>query len=400
MSIGRAPRPACLHCVDDYSTATQRGAAFGDLIALPDQAWEIWVTPTRGISADTRLLEDSLATVLFLRTDVTDRFSDALTHYAGCARDVRARGVHLVVIVRPSDVGFRNAFSLPEHERLLAARWTAVAVAACGADWWLYDAAFSTHWPRGFDQYILTGPRVVRAALEFFTQSTAEPVAGRQPEVHVTRDFTRLVVAYRDWLQTPKTAYLVFRSTHNWAEHMPDIVGAIENRLERRRWHCAEVLFDIRDTKGFGERDTYAVRVVGPVKMFDRTVFAAALADLGSIADTRLETIVDSDSARQRSRLRRYRDYAWLEKRSDHWTSACVGGREWSAPPEHQWPSVHRFLLDRALALAPLALPTYVLLWLLEWLPEMRHHEHIQAVRLLEAVRASVQRVCAARRGK
>ena len=53
---------------------------------------------------------------------------------------------------------------------------------------------------------------------------------------------------------------------------------------------------------------------------------------------------------------------------------------------------VHRDYLHIAIALAPLNLPTYILLWLLDWLPEFALKPEIKKIRLLERIYESRRR--------
>jgi hypothetical protein len=61
---------------------------------------------------------------------------------------------------------------------------------------------------------------------------------------------------------------------------------------------------------------------------------------------------------------------------------------------------VHRFVLDKCLALAPLRLPAYVILWILDWLPPLHHRfeyrgnlsydpRHMLKIRLIESLTRS-----------
>ena len=56
----------------------------------------------------------------------------------------------------------------------------------------------------------------------------------------------------------------------------------------------------------------------------------------------------------------------------------------------------HKRLLDAALALEPLKLPVYILLWMLEWVENEMPAEY-KRVRLLEGVRQSSQKILSSR---
>jgi len=58
---------------------------------------------------------------------------------------------------------------------------------------------------------------------------------------------------------------------------------------------------------------------------------------------------------------------------------------------------MHYFYLDVVLALLPLELPAYVLLWILGWHPVYVHAREIDRIRLIENVMRSRRKVLAAR---
>jgi hypothetical protein len=53
----------------------------------------------------------------------------------------------------------------------------------------------------------------------------------------------------------------------------------------------------------------------------------------------------------------------------------------------------HDLLRDSALALAPLALPPYVLMWILDWLPEFSRRSELKKITLLQNIYASRKRI-------
>jgi hypothetical protein len=60
-----------------------------------------------------------------------------------------------------------------------------------------------------------------------------------------------------------------------------------------------------------------------------------------------------------------------------------------SAIPD--WREVHKFIVGACLALAPIDLPAYVLLWMFDYLPGYAHLEQFRKIRLIEAVKCSVR---------
>jgi len=91
----------------------------------------------------------------------------------------------------------------------------------------------------------------------------------------------------------------------------------------------------------------------------------------------------------------RHRDATALE------TARCWQNYEFvgmfNAYFSHWTRRAHDRLRDAALALAPLDLPDYVLMWILDWLPEFTERSELRKIGLLRSVRASRTRVLAAR---
>jgi hypothetical protein len=58
------------------------------------------------------------------------------------------------------------------------------------------------------------------------------------------------------------------------------------------------------------------------------------------------------------------------------------------------WTKVHAMIFDIVIALAPLNLSIYVLLWIIDWLPHLeRAHAEVKKVRLIESVMNSIRKV-------
>ena len=59
-----------------------------------------------------------------------------------------------------------------------------------------------------------------------------------------------------------------------------------------------------------------------------------------------------------------------------------------------RWRTVHPWLLDTCLAMSPLELPPYVLLWIVDWIPFFEHAvSHRKKIHLIESIRDSVWRI-------
>ena len=307
--------------------------------------------------------------------EATDQCADALAHYGNAIREQDATppsaghsAQRLMLDVRPSDSGLRDAFDLPDCDWPLVERWQSIRVVWHAEAWRIERADFGNGLVFRID-----------AATQCALQHTSI-----ESDVLATRNLAALVACYRASLEPTRHAFLVFektcRSIHRLSglrEHVVDMLAPFWWQVQAQK----SVLWS-------GEF-CFALRICGPRNTTDLSRIAAALGApyLETAFHFALRTAVAENASGAAGEL-----YRVLEQGR---ANLLVPVR-WS-DGEYQWPAVHRFLLDRALALAPLALPTYVLLWLLEWLPEMRHHVHSRAVRLLEAVRASVQRVCGRR---
>jgi hypothetical protein len=65
------------------------------------------------------------------------------------------------------------------------------------------------------------------------------------------------------------------------------------------------------------------------------------------------------------------------------------------------WPSVQRLIIDIVVALAPLNLPGYVLLWIIDWLPHLaRLHAELKKISLIVNVIGSIRRRRSSDNGK
>lgn len=60
---------------------------------------------------------------------------------------------------------------------------------------------------------------------------------------------------------------------------------------------------------------------------------------------------------------------------------------------EHRWKTIHRFILDTLFGMIELNLPAYVLLEILDWLPDTRHGARFDKVNLIQNVITSVRKI-------
>jgi len=71
-----------------------------------------------------------------------------------------------------------------------------------------------------------------------------------------------------------------------------------------------------------------------------------------------------------------------------HWFNFWIEGAE------NRWPMTHEQLVDAVLTIGTgHSLPSYVVLWIGDWLPGVARHEALRKLRLIDAVFASIQRV-------
>lgn len=55
-----------------------------------------------------------------------------------------------------------------------------------------------------------------------------------------------------------------------------------------------------------------------------------------------------------------------------------------------QWKAVHKNILNICIAMAPLCLPSYVLLWIIDELPNYDRVSHFKKIRLIESIKRSI----------
>lgn len=58
-----------------------------------------------------------------------------------------------------------------------------------------------------------------------------------------------------------------------------------------------------------------------------------------------------------------------------------------------QWGVIHPRLLDLSIAMSPLNLPPYVLLWIIDFLPEFAFVSHHRKIHLLESIARSIRKI-------
>ena len=319
---------------------------------------------------DSMVFDDNSSVVTLDRL-LTDPYADALEHYRDASLEMQRHdsNIALVIYVSPRDIGFRRAFAPSEADWMLCEQWHTIGLALFADEWWIVDVNFQP------------GRCFLQAAT--VRSHFATPVAGtnRNPNVYVTRDLSRLVDAYREWLQQRACAFLVFRQ--RVAELMP-VAKLLESAISRYQWHVVTAVFCA---------DVVAVRIGGPESKRAAAILAAPFRRIRQTHGVRLLSVVGPRLRRRTGALFNYLDYDWLLQHSR--TTRFIGN--WWVENDLAWPTLHRFVLDTALALAPLALPPYVLLEILEWLPRLRCHVHKQVIDLIEGVTRSVRRLCAAR---
>jgi hypothetical protein len=103
----------------------------------------------------------------------------------------------------------------------------------------------------------------------------------------------------------------------------------------------------------------------------------------------RLFTLDDANILAGSSRMTRIRIYKYLHD--------TTGGQPKFESSSLFWDRFHYFYLDVVLALLPLELPAYVLLWILGWHPVYVHAREIDRIRLIERAMRSRRKVLAAR---
>ena len=349
---------------------------------------------------------------------VSDRFADALAHYCDAIDQGNAivesylqeaavnnvdpingdDKLHLIGLrVRPSDVGFRSAFAASETEWLLCSQWISVTVVRHADRWWINDVDFGNGIERPlrhFSAFLYRDPRLISYADPEFDPN----------DVARTRNLPRLVRGYRATLATAELVFVLLHLSASPAGAEGDAFDSLAASLAafQLRPLVNWLDGDTEDSGRFGspprgDFTLVAIPIAGPRASIDPEMLVALASGLdtfGSLGGPRLCKVVRAGSEpRTHARLaKRYHRLAG--DRDFHfpvYNRRTLGGA--MALPQHQWRGVHQFITDRVLVLAEYGLRSYEMLWLLEWLPEMRHHEHIRALRLIDGLLASVRRV-------
>ena len=321
--------------------------------------------------------------------------TDALAHYRDACRAEQTAAVRLLLSVRPTDAGFRAAFACREADWLLCRQWKRVELAMRDNEWWIEDIDYGLNWTdeTPFSDAVLTRRKVAANRWQ---------LPEHRRRLGQTQDIRPAVAAYRALLEPSVTSYLVFH------EPLRELTGAglfchLEHCLSAVQRHVLDE-FD-RNTGHFSDRTLVVYCVRGPAR-YDRAAVARLIDEMCERAfrrANRLLAIVEKSGQHVCADWPRLIepiqfDYSAFAAHCDPATFEYT--RIWAVRPEFQWPAVQRAVLDAALALAPLRLPPYVLLEILEWLPALRHHVHASVIGLIEAIRASVQRVYQARRNQ
>lgn len=404
-----APRPARVVRKRDASNARRllRLCQRGDLLMLGDsERWRVYGVRGGAHVPSTRFDSYGDCTIGLATTDL---YADALAHYrdmfaaeerafrARCARvGIGLRRARLSLQVRPRDAGLPAAFTLQPADWLLCRQWRSLTVVWYRDEWWISDVDFGN----GCNRVLGPFSSVWHQLDDALPAAPDEESLYRDAVGAQTRNLAQLVEAYRQTLKTGAVVRLEFRAAPNCRLPDAQLFNNICDVFASHHWR--KVGWPVHHMlDGADHINGLAVYATGPLVDFDRAKWTDELALLYIDGDgpkywpmTIDANVFVADPLRHTTSTDVAASLAATWPLADAWCREFADGATW---PMFQWRATHNAVFGAALALASLHLPAYVVLAIVEWLPELRSHVHIQVLRLIEAVRASVRRVYAAR---
>jgi hypothetical protein len=363
----------------------------GDLILWGDLGQMPYECQLVGHRHRTAVLTVNNRRAILIDLTITDRFTDALAHYADihAQYDSLTRGIgrpRLLVRVSPTDAGLRREFQ-PHYaaEWTLVEQWTSIVVTRCDDRWWIYDVEFG-HRP---DRFLFESPwgRVQCGLPPLF--DSVEPVARERIGAR-TRDLARLVDCYRLTLRTTTSAFLFATLVS------PRVFGA-ELCTLLRAWSWTCTWLDDVELARSRRLDDYMFILLGPYGALDCAALATAAAALAGQqgGEPRITLVARDGVIETAGPPRVVPEYAALLDQFvlNQPPTLHRSVRTPFAWPHYQWRAVHALVLDLCLALAPARLPPYVLLEIFQRLPRMRFHIHIDVIRHIERIANSIKRL-------
>ena len=402
---------------DDDIDALLNECRLGDLVLFTASYYRVAGVPN---GVEQVVIESGYRHLLVLAT--TDLRRNALAHYRDafaaleCEYRVgefrpltvphRILSLPFAMQVRPTDAGLPDAFSLPEGDWLLCRQWKSITVAWYQNKWWIADVDFGN----GCAQVLSTYWRVWCPLRDLPAKSAPGDVTFSEDRYRrragaLTRDLAGLVAAYRLTLKTWGLVALQF-TLMTADTRRPHIIAGVESRLAECRWQFIDQPVQTVDDPDWPEpqAELTSMHAIGPLSTFRCDEWRTepmpfcidGMRDQWRVTVAGEPFVVDP---RRHGLLGPAQDVsnnvpvAWGLRAIQYDRQRLHVDPQ----PVYQWRAVHYVVLEVTLALAPSELPSYVVLWVLEWLPALRHHVHIQVFRLIESILASRSRVLAAR---
>jgi hypothetical protein len=324
----------------------------GDLVRI-DRGW--WVM------CHNSLLDGLCDTTDFLSfaidRQVTDSLDDALAFYAApLARLLAERADYVRIEMRPTAACLRRLLDGTDADWALCSRW-----------WSLYLTYRENGWS------------LIR--VEFGN--------GANYRTHLQNNRLRPAVdAYRATMRTAAVAFVICDPGVGVDFTNPELIRnlsqVVQAALETYGWTIIS-----KASSGI------AFYVTGPVGALRHDAFVSVVKNvwkkIDAVHELSLGFATSDKPAIVRNKCRHFTQYVnFLEP-------FPIRFRNWS-DPVYQWFSVHNQVLNTTLALLPLELSHFVLLWIVQWIPWAYHSDDLSVLRLIQSITNSARRVISARK--
>lgn len=307
---------------------------------------------------------------------VTNAFTDAVQHYSEIIAEQAARKAqgkpHFMIKLQlhPVDQGFRARFcTLNEHTALLP---------SFDAD---HYTAISRRW-----EYVTVSFRDLStcfAVKACFGNGMIYTASWRPKEVRAPCDLSKVIAAYQTSTKTIYSCYvIVYRGSSSTASFKEALMPTLP----------LEWVIDGSVPSTLLPKPAVLTRIHGPVTTFDRVAFTQRVKTLCESETrtswmTRFKKIVLETDATPRAVVS-----MGFQKLEKYFLQNVVN------PPnlplrKYQWIEVHKTICNIAIGLAALLPPPYVLLEIIDWLPDCYHSRHVQKINLIMALTTSMRRI-------
>jgi hypothetical protein len=315
---------------------------------------------------------------------ITRHLDDAFLHYQSMLDENARLTPHLVIRlhVAATDPGIARIFNASEREREIYQHWKTIDVSCFASNQFgIQDVDFGN----GLTQTLFAS-RFLRNQLLFNVNDDS---------VRRLSLLGPLIDLFHETQETLISGFLVIGYDPNNMpiDFVPRIYSALPPRITaegssafmmgKRAHRVVRVCGPASEMLGKSKCKTLALAVGGLFYALDRVTFGRP----------KLKCIVlEGDSRRTPPPLVFLTPYDnFVDFLACHFRGT-LGRNPWSMR-EYQWQSVHRRIMTFCLVFAPLNLPPYVQLEILDWLPQCYLSRHIWKIQLIGAIIDSVRKV-------